>query len=197
MTVYTIWDGTTPPGTTSTVTGPRTDGLLITVTEGGFQLEAVAFYVPAAETELDGTQYTAIVWTTTSGTAPDTELATQAGTGTFTPGEYNWITLAVPVPVSPGVFYEAAVSSPDMIQFVHNYWGFGGAGSGGAVSGPVAVPGYSAAPGNNQQGSAPSAATFPAASTGSWYGIDVQVGPVPAPAVSGLDGAARLILGLP
>jgi Domain of unknown function (DUF4082) len=188
MTAYSVWNGSIPGGTSSAATGARTDGLLFTVTEAGWQLAGIGFYVPSGETTLAGSSYTGLLWSTTTGSS-GTLLGSQAGSGTFTAGAWNWINLAAPPALSEGVDYVAGVSSPDQIQFVHNYWGFGGPGSGGATSGPINVPGYSAAPGSNQQGNASGADAFPGASTGSWYGVDIMVTPVAA-SPSGLLAAS-------
>lgn len=188
MTGYTVWNGAIPSGTSSTATGARTDGLLFTITQPGYQLAAIRWYAPAAETDLAGSDYEGLLWTTTTG-ASGTLVTSQAGSGTWTAGAYNGITLASPPPLSEGVTYVAGVSSPNLIQYVHNYWGFGGPGIGGTTSGPISVPGYSAAPGSNQQGNASGAGVFPGASTGSWYGVDILVTPVSSPS-SGLLRAA-------
>jgi hypothetical protein len=184
MTVSTLWNGSLPSGTSSVGTGSRTDGVLFTISSaaGSPTLTDVGFYVPSGETTLAGSSYTAQVWTTTNGTS-GTLVTSQAGSGTFVPGAWNWITLASPVALSAGVNYVAGVTSPDMIQFEHSYWSSGGPGQSGMTSGPIVVPGMSAAPGSNQQGNAGGSA-FPASSTGSWFGIDIMVATSAAPPAS-------------
>lgn len=173
MTKYTIWNGTIPSGTTQTATGARTDGVLFTVSQT-CQLSGIAFYVPTGEVMLTGSSYTGLLWSTTTGIT-GTQLGSQTGTGTWVAGAWNWITLSSPITLSTGTTYVAGISSPDQIQFVHNYWGAGDPGAGGRTSGPITVPDDTTAPNNNQQGNASGIGTFPASSTGSWYGVDIQV----------------------
>ncbi len=176
MTTYTVWDGEIPSGTSSTATGERTDGLVFTITSesGSPTLTAVGYYVPVGETELSGSSYTALVWTTVTGDS-GTLVTSNVGTGTFTAGAWNFITLTSPVTLSTGVYYVAGISSPDLLQFEHNYWGEGDPGFGGVISGPISVPDATTAPANVQQGNAGSADTFPASTNQAWYGIDIEV----------------------
>ena len=182
MTTSTLWNGTIPAGTSSVSTSLRNDGLTITVTED-CTLTEIGFFVPSTETNLDGTAYTAQLWTTTTGFT-GTLVTSNPGSGTFTAGTWNFITLASPQALTPGVTYIASVVSPDQIQFLHGYWGSGGPGAGGMSSGPIFAPGTAAAPGLSQQNNTASAA-FPApSSTQSWFGIDVMVTTANAPPVS-------------
>lgn len=176
MTVNTIWNGGLPAGTSSTAAGARTDGILFTITSltGTPTITAIGWYVPVGETTLAGSAYTALLYTTVTGLTGSL-VTSNAGSGTFTAGAWNWITLTSPVTLSTGIYYVAAISSPDLIQFVHSYWSTGGPGIGGLVSGPISVPDATTAPGGNQQGNISAANSFPASSTGTAYGIDVQV----------------------
>lgn len=174
MTTTTLWNGSLPAGTSSTAGGTRTDGLTFQVTVAGCQLTEVGWYVPVGETTLAGSSYEALLWSTTTGLT-GTLLGSQAGSGTFTAGAWNWITLGTPISLSTGVFYVAGISSPDLIQFVHSYWSSGGPGAAGMTSGPIFAPGEAAAPGSNQQGNISAAASFPASSTGTAYGTDIMV----------------------
>lgn len=189
MASYTIWNNTIPSGTTSTTTGSRTDGILFTVS-ASCQLSAIAFYVPTGEGTLTGSSYTGTLWSTTTGTS-GTQLGTQAGSGTWVAGAWNWITLSSPITLSTGVTYVAGITSPDAIQYEHNYWGAGDPGAGGIISGPINVPDSTTAPDNNQQGNL-GGFNFPSSSTSSWYGIDIQVTTTAATPPSGLMMAGIL-----
>lgn len=189
MTNYTIWNGTIPSGTTDTVTGPRTDGILFTVSSS-CTLNGIGYYVASEETDLTGSSYTAYLWTTTSG-ATGVQQLSQAGTGTFTAGQWNYIAVS-PFTLLTGTYYVAGISSPNYLTFLHSYWGSGDPGFGGITSGPINVPDATVAPGNNQQGEA-AANTFPAnASTESFYGVDIQVSTSGDATVSGSVSAASL-----
>jgi hypothetical protein len=185
MTTYTIWNGIIPSGTSQVATGARTDGILFTVSKA-CQLMAIAFYVPTGETTLTGSSYNGLLWSTTTGIS-GTLLGSQVGAGTWVASTWNWITLSTPIALSPSVNYVAGISSPDQLQYVHNYWSTGGPGASGLISGPINVPSTTTAPNSNQQGNAGAANTFPASSTGSWYGIDIQISMA---STSGLLGVA-------
>ena len=178
---FDVWNDTLPPGTSVTPTGTRTDGLTFEVTRDCY-LDGIAFYVDASETDLTGSNYTADLYSTTTGTS-GTNLASQAGSGTFTAGAWNWISFS-PVHLSPGTFYVAAITSPNFLTYIHSYWGTG-PGSGGFICGPITVPRQADAPGTVQEGFN-SAGGYPASvnGDGSWYGVDVKV----SIAVSGTAG---------
>lgn len=190
MTTYEVWNGSLVAGTTSVSTGLRTDSLVFTVTST-CQLTGIAYYVPAGETDLTGSDYTATLYTTTTGVS-GTFITSQVGSGTFTAGAWNWIPLSG-VTLNPGTTYVAVITSPDLLQFVHNYWSAGGPGDGGIISGPITVPDQAHAPGTVQQGNG-GGSSFPASSTGSWYGIDIQVTTASPPAGAGLMDAVGIVL---
>jgi hypothetical protein len=172
-----------PSGATSVGTGAaRTDGIQFTVSTA-CQLTGYWFYVPAGETTLTGSSYTANLWTTTTGiTGTLVPAAAAAGSGTFAAGQWNFISLT-PVSLSPGTTYVAGLSHPNLLEFLHNYWSAGGPGASGITSGPITAPGTSGALNSAQQPTTGSANTFPpAASSASWYGIDIQV------TTGGIDG---------
>jgi hypothetical protein len=189
MTVYTAFNGVLPAGTTSTPAGGRTDSLVFSVTTvtGTPTLTGVWYYVPAAETVLTGSSYTALVYTTVTGTT-GTLVTSNPGSGTFTADSWNFIPLTTPVALTTGVFYSACVSSPNWLQFEHNMWGAGDPLAGGIATGPVFIPDQSGAPGGIQQGFIASAATFPnqANIPGSFYGVDISVSVSGAAPQSGL-----------
>lgn len=170
---FTIWNGTIPSGTSPVSTSTRNDGVLFTVSAAS-TLTEIAFYVPATETTLAGSSYTAQLWTTTTGFT-GTLVTSNAGTGTFTAGAWNWITLTSPVSLTTGVNYIASVVSPDLIQFLHFYWETGNPGAAGIVSGPINVPGTASAPGLSQQSNSVGSVFPQPSSTQSWFGIDVMV----------------------
>lgn len=178
MTTYTAFGGVLPAGTSASAAGARTDSLVfeITTTAGTPTLTGVWYYVPSSETVLTGSSYTALVYTTVSGTT-GTLVTSNAGSGTFTAGAWNFIPLTSPVVLSTGVFYSACVSSPNWLQFEHTMWGPGDPLAGGITAGPVFVPDQSGAPGGIQQGFVSSASTFPnqANVPGSFYGVDISV----------------------
>lgn len=185
--IYTVWHDSLPDaGTTSTATGQRNDSLVFSVTSD-CTLKGIAFYVPSGETNLTGSNYTAALYTTTTGTS-GTLVTSQAGSGTFTAGKWNWIPLNVSL--TTGVTYSAVINHPDALQYEHSWWGAGEPGANGLTSGPISVPSQAAAPGNVQQGLLNGALGFPgtANSPGSWYGIDVKVSTNSTTTVSGTAG---------
>ena len=198
MTTYTLWSGSLPSGTTSTAGGTRTDGLQFTVTQSGCQCTGAWYYVPSGEATLTGSSYAATLWSTTDGIS-GTQLATANGTGTFTAGAWNFIQFASPVTLSTGTTYMAGIYSPDLLQFVHNYWTSGGSGQSGITSGPISAPSFNAALNNAQQSNINSNA-FPVSSTGTWYGVDISVttSNTSTVTVSDYAGAVEsLIVGIP
>jgi hypothetical protein len=124
------------------------------------------------ETNLTGSNYTAQLWSTTNGTS-GVLVASQAGSGTFTAGAWNWI--AFSESLSAGVTYVADVVSPDLIQYEHNYWAPGGSQTSMTV-GPVTVPDGTHALGAVQQPEISGGpGTFPTQYNNSWYGVDIQI----------------------
>ena len=168
MTDYTVWNNTLPSGTTSTTTGNRSDSTQFTVNQS-CTLTGIAFYVPAGETNLTGSSYGARLYTTTNGTT-GTLVASQAGSGTFTAGAWNWIPMNVAL--SSGVTYVGVINFPNTLQFKSSYWSTGPA----VDSGPIHVPTQAAALGNVVQGFVAGDA-FPGGvnNPGTWYGVDVKV----------------------
>lgn len=173
MTDYTAWNNSLPAGTSSTVTGSRNDGLQFSVSSAS-TLTGIAFYVPASETTLTGSSYTATLYSTTNGTS-GTQVSQVTGSGTFTAGAWNWIPFNVSL--STGVTYVGVVNHPNSLQFESGYWS--GA-THGITNGPLTIPTLTAALGNKQQPNLSGAAAFPtnANNPGSWYGIDVKVSDV-------------------
>ena len=163
-----------PTGTTATAVGLRTDGLLFTVTRA-CQLVSYGYFLPTGG-DTAGADYTGNLWTTVGGA--DSALvagSTVNGSGLWTEQQVNYFPVT-PVPLVPGNFYVAGVTGnqPTELQFVHNYWGAGQPGAGGFTAGPVTVPDATVAPSGFQQANV-SAASYPNASTQSWYGVAIQV----------------------
>lgn len=174
MTVYTVWNGGLPPSPTSTSTGQRNDSTVFTVSKPCI-LSRIGFYCPSGETNLTGSNYTATLYSTTTGTS-GTQIAQVVGSGTFTAGAWNWISFS-PTLLSTGVTYVAAVNFPSTLEFQSSYWGAEPQHTSGVTSGVLHVPPQSSAPGGISQGFLSGAVAFPSStnSPGTWYGVDVEV----------------------
>jgi len=175
MSTFTVWNGAIPVGggtPSSTATGSRTDSLVFQVSSP-CTLSGIAFWVPSTETNLAGSNYNGILYTTVTGTT-GTLVAQNAGSGTFVAGQFNWVPFNVAL--TPGVFYSGCINHPDLLEFISGFWGTAVAAS-GFTSGPLSAPAQASAPGTIQQGFFNAGLGFPGSANhpATWYGIDVRV----------------------
>jgi len=132
--------GTQPPGTATSFTGSYTAGLTFTVTQGGCWLEGYWWWVPSAGSPPTAAQKFAL-WSVFA-QGPHQAVPVSAATvtsGTLSAG-WNYVPLAAPVQVAPGMTYVAATSPNGNFPDTTHQFGAGNPYASGITNGPLTVP---------------------------------------------------------
>jgi len=142
---YRLFPSTSGPALTS-YTGKFMAGVAFQVTEGATWLSGFWWWVPAGG---DTAAQEFCLWQLTAGLAGIVVPATTVTSGTLTAGAWNYVALASPVGLTPGIPYlaETAYTAAHGFPETHGQFGSGDPYSAGITNGPLSA--YSDASGSN------------------------------------------------
>ncbi len=134
---FRLFPTTIGPSTPASYTGPFLAGVQFEVTSGGTWLGGYWWWV-CPEGQTSGPQKFALwqVYTTRVGTLVASATVTS---GTLIPGQWNYVPLAAPIPLSPGATYVAATGFSDGFPTTNNQFGAGQPYAAGIVTGPLSA----------------------------------------------------------
>ena len=137
MTTYRLFPSTAGPAVPASYTGPFVAGMVFTLTSGGTWFDGYWWWV------CDSGQSTAAqkfalwqVYTNATGSLISGATVTS---GALTAGQWNYVPLPAPVPLSIGATYVAATGFSNSFPATGNAFGSGGPYSGGIVTGPLSA----------------------------------------------------------
>jgi hypothetical protein len=146
MANYRLYPSASGPSTVVSYSGPYMAGILFQVTTGGMWFEGYWWWVgPSGQPT--AAQTFALWQVSNVGTGVLVSSAT-ATSGTLTPGQWNYVPLTSPIPLSIGVCYNASTGLAGSFPDTPNSFGAGDIYSAGITNGPLAA--YS-----DQSGTAP------------------------------------------
>lgn len=147
MTTYRLFPSVAGPATPSANTGPFLAGVVFTLTTGGTWFDGYWWWVCDTGQQTSPQQFALWqVYTDATGSLITSGTVTSSG---LTPGQWNWVPLPEPVPLSIGATYVAATGFTGAFPSSTSEFGAGDQYSAGIVAGPLT--GYS-----DQGGSLPS-----------------------------------------
>jgi hypothetical protein len=135
MTNYRLFPSTVGPSSPVSYGGPYLAGVLFEVTSGGIWFEGYWWWVcPSGQPT--STQEFALWQVSNVGTGTLIASASVAS-GTLTPGQWNYVPLSAPIPLSIGVCYNASTGLTGSFPDTSNSYGAGDVYSAGITNGPL------------------------------------------------------------
>lgn len=158
---YRLFPATNGPTSPTSYSGPFVAGVVTGITAGGCWLDGYWWWVcPSGQST--AAQKFALWCLQSSGSGavvPDSTVTS----GTLTAGQWNYVPLPAPVPLSIGATYTAATGFTDNFPITNNQFGSGDVYSAGIVNGPLTA--YSDTSGSNPSPLGTMQATFSVASS--------------------------------
>lgn len=148
---YRLFPSVSGPATPVAYSGAFMPGVLFQVTAGGMWFEGYWWWVCPAGQPTSPTQPTSpqkfALWAVYNGGTGALVPGTTVTSGTLAPGQWNYVPLAAPVPLSPGACYNACTGFTGGFPDTPGQFGPGGAYGAGVVNGPLSA--FSDASGSN------------------------------------------------
>ena len=181
---YRLFPSTSGPSSPVSYSGSFLAGVLFEVTNSGCYFDGYWWWVcPSGQPTTAQTFALWQVWNDGLGTVIPSATVTS---GSLTPGQWNFVPLATPVPLAIGACYNACTGFSGSFPDTNNQFGSGGPYAAGVTNGPLTAfsdqSGSQPAPFNNAQGLFSVAGTNPAVnmpgagSNSANFWMDLQVG---------------------
>ncbi len=137
MGTFRLFQATNGPTNAAAYTGDFLAGVLFEVTTGGTWLEGYWWWVcPSGQPTAP---QTFALWAIYSSSVGALVPAATVTSGALAAGQWNYVPLATPVPLAPGVCYNAATGLAGGFPTTNNQYGAGDPYSAGIVSGPLSA----------------------------------------------------------
>ena len=181
---YRLFPSTNGPSSAVSYSGPFLAGVLFEVTTGGCYFDGYWWWVcPSGQPTTTQTFALWQVWNDGLGTLIHSASVTS---GALTPGQWNYVPLTTPVPLSIGACYNACTGFSGGFPDTNSQFGSGGPYAAGITNGPLTAfsdqSGSAPAPFNNSQGLFSVAGTDPTTnmpgggSNSANFWMDLQIG---------------------
>lgn len=190
--VFRLFPSTSGPSTAASYTGPFLAGVQFEVTTGGTWLEGYWWWVcPEGQST---TPQNFALWQVTTSRSGTLVASASVTSGSLIPGQWNYVPLAVPVPLAPGATYVASTGLSNGFPTTGNQFGSGQPLAAGIVNGPLTAfsdtDGSAPSPLGMSQGLFSTAGTDPTVSipNDGWqssnFWVDLQVSTTPPAATT-------------
>jgi hypothetical protein len=158
---YRLFTSVNGPSTPVSYSGPFVCGVVAAVTTGGCWLDGYWWWVcPSGQSTAAQKFALWCLYNSASGTLVPNSTVTS---GTLTAGQWNFVPLAVPIPLAINATYVAATGFSNSFPDTNNQFGSGDPYAGGIVNGPLTA--YSDVSGSNPSPFKTAQAVFSVAST--------------------------------
>jgi hypothetical protein len=125
------------PSSSTSYTGPFTAGILFQVTSPGLNLDG--YWIWRADAAQSASASFALWHVTGNDGATYLGAATTVTTAALVAGQWNYVQLATPYPLTAGTEYEAVYGFPNNFPITTFQFGTGGPYAGGITSGPISA----------------------------------------------------------
>lgn len=132
---YRLFPATNGPSSPVSYNGPFLAGVLFEVTTGGIWFDGYWWWVCPSGQPASAQKFA--LWAIYNGGTGALVPAATATSGPLTPGQWNYVPLATPVPLATGVCYNACTGFSGGFPITNNQFGGGEPFSAGIVNGPL------------------------------------------------------------
>jgi hypothetical protein len=137
MATYRLFSSVSGPSSPVSYAGPFLAGVLFQVTTGGVWFDGYWWWV--CGTGQSASAQTFALWAIYAGDAGALIPAATVKSGTLTPGQWNYIPLSEPLPLTIGACYNACTGFSGSFPNTNNEFGTGGPYAAGIVNGPLSA----------------------------------------------------------
>ena len=180
---FRLFSSVAGPAAPASYSGPFVAGVVFTLTEGGTWFDGYWWWVCNSGQSTSAQKFA--LWQVYTNATGSLIAAGTVTSGSLTPGQWNWVALPQPIPLSLGATYVAATGFSNGFPVSDNAFGAGDPYSAGIVSGPLTAysdqTGSRPAPFSVSQGSFSVASSDPTAIMPAYgyqadnFWVDVQV----------------------
>jgi Domain of unknown function (DUF4082) len=142
---YRLFPTTNGPSSPASYGGPFTCGIVWEVTVGGCWLDGYWWWVCAADQSTSPQEFA--LWQIYNGDDGTLVSGSAVTSGTLTPGQWNFVSLSTPIPLTIGAIYVAATGFTGSFPDTDSQFGGGETYGSGIVNGPLTA--FSDASGSN------------------------------------------------
>jgi hypothetical protein len=134
---YRLFPSTNGPSSPVSYSGPFMAGIVFEVTQGGMWFDGYWWWVCPSGQSTAPQKFA--LWCVYSNSVGTLIPAATVNSGTLTPGQWNYVPLATPIPLSVGACYNACTGFTDSFPDTQSQFGAGEPYSAGIVNGPLSA----------------------------------------------------------